>query len=68
MSKDLVGAWCWVWDREGDPQTEKVIVDYKEGKKAPYMEKNLVTWKYARAKTPEEVQIYLDKAKELYDN
>lgn len=60
--KDLIGAWCWVWDREGDPITAVVITDYKEGKLRPFVQSNLVTWKHAKPKTPAEIRVFLDKA------
>jgi len=63
--KELIGAWCWVWDREGDPITAVIITDYKEGKLRPFVQSNLVTWKHARAKTPAEIQGYMSKAIQL---
>lgn len=60
--KDLVGAWCWVWDRESDPKTAVVITEYKDGKLRPYMQSNQVTWKHAKPKTQAEIQVFMDKA------
>jgi hypothetical protein len=62
--KDLVGALCYVWDEEENNEQVDVIVGYRDGDTYPY-DTECNEYRNAKPLTPAEVQVYLDKAKEL---